>query len=79
MDQVCQYEAGCGGMWQGVGACGRVLGHVAVSEVVAGGQAYSIDGDMWQGWDSVVGCEGMWPGWWQGVGACSRGWGIWQV
>ena len=32
---------GCGCMWQGVGACCRVWGHVA--EVVAG------CGGMWQG------------------------------
>ena len=59
---------------QGVGAFGRVWGHVAGSEVVVGGQAYSIDGDMWQKWDGVVGCEGMW----QGVGECGRGGGrVW--
>ena len=54
-----------------MGACGRVLGHVAGSDVMLGGQAYSIDGDIWQGWDGVVGCGGMW----QGVGACGRGCG----
>ena len=62
-------------MRQGVGACGRVKGHVAGSQVVVGGQAYSIDGDMWQGWDGVVGCEDMWQGVGQGVGACGRVWG----
>ena len=41
-----------------MGACGRVWGHVAGSEVVVGGQAYSIDGDIWQEWDGVVGCRG---------------------
>ena len=34
-------------MKQGVGAFGRVWGHVTGLEVVVGGQAYSIDGDMW--------------------------------
>ena len=47
-----------------MGACGRVWGHVAGSEVLVGGQAYSIDGDIWQEWDGVVGC-----------GACGRVWG----
>ena len=56
-------------MRQGVGACGRVWGHVAGSEVVVGGQANSISGNMWQKWDGVVGCGGMW----QGVGECDRG------
>ena len=49
-------------MWQG-------------SMYVVGGQAYGIDGDMWQGWRHVVGSGCMW----QGVGACdmvgSRVWG----
>ena len=61
-----------------MGACGRVRRHVAGWEVVAGGQAYSIDGDMWQGWDGVEGCGNMW----QGVWACGRVvagcWGMWQ-
>ena len=30
------------------------------SEVLVGGRAYGIDRDMWQGWDGVVGCGGMW-------------------
>ena len=30
--------ASCGGMWQGVGACGRVWGHVAGVMYVVGGQ-----------------------------------------
>ena len=51
-------------MRQGVGACGRVWGHVAGSEVVVWGQANSISGNMWQKWDGVVGC-----------GACGRVWG----
>ena len=42
-----------------------------------------MDGDMWQGWEHVVGCGGMWQGvgthrWWQGVGACRRGLGTWK-
>ena len=39
-----------------------------------------MDGEMWQGWEHVVGCGDMWQGvgdmwhgWWQGVGACGRG------
>ena len=72
-------------VWQGVWACGRVCGHVGGvvvgyggmwqgSGYVVGGQVYSIDGDMWQGWDGVVGCGDMW----QGVGACGRGGGrVW--
>ena len=51
---------GCGGMWQGW-------------MYVVGGQAYSMDSDMWQGWGHVVGCGGMW----QGVGTCHRGRGRW--
>ena len=50
--------AGCGGMWQG-------------SMFVVAGQAYGINGYMWQGWGHVVGSEDMW----QGVGACGRGGG----
>ena len=41
---------------------------------MVGGQAYVMDGDIWQGWRHVVGCGGMW----QGVGACGRGGGrVW--
>ena len=62
---------GCRGMWQGVEACGRgggrVWGHVA--GVVAGSQAYGIDGDIWKGWGHIVECGGMW----QGVGTCGKG------
>ena len=74
-----------------MGAYGRVWGHMVGSEVVVGGQAYSIDGDMWQGWDDVVGCGGMWQGVWAcgrgggrvwghvaGVDVCSRGSGLWH-
>ena len=53
------------GVGQGVGECGRVWGYVVW------GQAYGIDGDMWQGEGHVVGCGGMW----QGVEACGRGGG----
>ena len=34
---VAGVMAGCGGMWQGLG-------------YLVEGQAYGIDGDMWQGW-----------------------------
>ena len=40
--------------WQGEGACGSGLGYTV------GGQAYVMDGDMWQGWGHLVGCGGMW-------------------
>ena len=76
----------CGSVWEnvagivaGCGACGRGWGYVVQ------GQAYDMDGDMWQGWGHVVGCGvcgrvwghvaglgGMWQGWWQDVGACGR-------
>ena len=50
---------GCGDMWQGY---------------VVGGQAYGMDGDMWQEWGHMVGSRGMW----QVVGACGRGGGrVW--
>ena len=39
------HVAGCWGMWQGVGSCGRVLGYVA---------GY---GGMWQGWWQGVGAR----------------------
>ena len=39
--------ARCRGLWQGL-------------MYVVGGQAYGIDGDMWQGWGHVVGSEDMW-------------------
>ena len=45
--------AGCGGMWQGVGACGRcggrVWGMLQGSGYMVGGQAYGMDGDVWLG------------------------------
>ena len=53
--------AGCGGIWQGWG-------------YVVGGQAYGMNGDMWQGKVHMVGCGAMW----QGVGTCGRVWGrVW--
>ena len=62
----CGHVAGCGGMWQGVGACGRVLVNVAGvgagcggmwqgSGNVVRGEAYGMDGNMWWGWGHVVG------------------------
>ena len=49
--------AGCWGIWQGVGACGRggdrVWGHVVGVGVCGRGQAYGTDGNMWWG-------GGMW-------------------
>ena len=50
-------------------------GHMAVVGVCGRGQAYGMDGDMWQGKIHMVGCGGMWQGVGQGVGACGRGWG----
>ena len=71
VDRARQYGAGCG-------ACGRVWGHVAGSEEVLGGQAYSIDRDMLEGWDGVGACGRVWGnvagvmagcgGMWQGLG-----------
>ena len=56
------------------GTCGRVWGMWQGSEYVVGGQAYGIDGDMWQGWGHVAGCGDMW----QDVGTCGRGGGrVW--
>ena len=41
---------------------------------MVGGQAYSMDGDIWQGMVHMVGCGAMW----QGVGTCGRVWGrVW--
>ena len=57
-----------------MGVCGREWGHVAGWMYVVGGQAYSMEGDMWQERGYVVGCGGMWQWWWQGVEACGRGW-----
>ena len=39
---------GGGGMWWGVRACGRVLGHVAVVVEGCGGM-WQVVGGMWQG------------------------------
>ena len=74
------HVAGAGDMWQGLGECGRVWGHVAsvVAECggmlqgwgyVVGGRAYGMDGDMWHGKGHMVWCWGMY----QGVRACDRG------
>ena len=43
-------------------------GHVAGVGVCGRGQAYGIDGDMWQVLGHVAWCGGMW----HGVGACGR-------
>ena len=63
-----------GDIWQGLGTCGRVWGHVA------GG------GSMWQGMEAYGRgwrhMEGLWAygrgrdrDMWQGEGTCSRVWG----
>ena len=58
-------------MWQGVGSCGRVWGHVAggggLSQGI-GAYGRGRGGDMWQGLGHVAGCGDMW----QGVMACGR-------
>ena len=70
---------GPGVSWQGVGACGRVWGHV-----VGGHDLICMDGEHAVIWSPprVVGCGDMWQTgvgtctqnvWWQGVGACGRG------
>ena len=66
------------GSWACGRGGGRVWGHVAGLGYVIGGQAYVMDGYMWQEWSI-----------WQGVEACGRVWrpegalmagcgGIWQ-
>ena len=58
------------------------MGYVAGLGYMVGGQAYGMDGDMWQGWGMlqgveecgrmlrhVAGCGVMW----QGVGASNKG------
>ena len=61
-------------MRQGVGACGRVWGHVAGSEVVVEvslqHRRRHVAGVGWCGrvWGHVAECGGMWQGWWQGSG-----------
>ena len=69
---------GCGGMWQGVGECGRgggrVWGHVAGVRVCSRGSGYGMDGGHVVGVGHVVGYRDMW----QGVGACGKGGGrVW--
>ena len=58
---------GCGGMWQGVGACdrggGRVWGHVTKGE----GMWYGVRPIAWTGHVVKVGHEA-------GVGPCGRVW-----
>ena len=58
-----------------MGSYGRMWGHVAGSEVVVGGQAYSIEGEMWQGWQGMVRCGGMLQGVWACGRVCGRVWG----
>ena len=58
-------------MWQGEGACGRVGGS-------GQGEAYSIDGDMWQGWDGVVGCGACGMVWGHVAGVVAGCGGMWQ-
>ena len=64
MQQGWEHVIGCGGMWQGVAACGRggsrVWGHVAGVKVCGRGSG------LWHGWGHVAGvghingCGGMW-------------------
>ena len=72
---------GCGGMWQGVGACGRGGGRVWRHVTGDGGMWYGVRPIAWTGtcgkggpcgmvWGHVAGCGVMW----QGVGSCGRGW-----
>ena len=55
-------------MWQGVGACGRVWGHMAGADVCGSGSA------LWHRWVhvAVVRIYGRVWGMWQGVGAHGR-------
>ena len=75
---------GCGGMWQGVGACGRCGGRVW--RHMAGVRVCGRGSGLWHGrghmagegtygrvWGYVAGCGHMW----QGVGECGRGGGMW--
>ena len=57
-----------GGIWQVVGGVGYVVG----------GHPCGIDGDMWQGWEHVVGCVGMWQGVGHVVGVVAGCGGMWQ-
>ena len=41
------YVAGPGGMWQGVGACGRVWGHVVGGQTCAWTEKCGRGGNMW--------------------------------
>ena len=93
MWQEWGHMVGSGGMWQGVGACGRgggrgwwqVWGHVAGVRYVVGGQANDMDGDMvgvgacGRVWGHVTGCGECGRVWGHvaGCGACGRGGGMW--
>ena len=74
MWQEWGHVVGCGGMWQGVAACGRgggrVWGHVAGVGYVVGG----VRPMTWMGTcggvgacgrvlGHMAGCGGMWQGW----------------
>ena len=72
------HVAGCGGMWQGVGACGmgggRVWGQVTEIWVCGRGSGLWCSWAHVVGWGHVAGCGGRW----QGVGACGMGGGrVW--
>ena len=66
VDQACQYKAGCGGIWQGVGASGRVGGSGRESGLQH--RWRHVAGVGWCGrvWGHVAGvvagCGGMWQG-----------------
>ena len=80
--RVWAHVAGCGGMWQGVGAGADVCGtrsalwhrwaHVAVV-----GTYGRVLGHVAGVWGHMVGYGGMW----QGLGTCAKGgcrvWGMW--
>ena len=58
-----------GGMWQGVGVCGRVWGHVAGVDVCGRGSGLrhrqghvARVGTCGRVWGYVAGCGGMWQG-----------------
>ena len=78
MDQAHQYEAGYGGMWQGVGACGRDFGR-------GGGRDFGRGGgrDVGRGggrvWRHVagVGVCGKGSGHMAWIGTCGGGGGMW--
>ena len=49
-----------GGMWQGMGACGRVWGPVVGVDVCGRGSGLWHKQGHVAGWGHVVGCEDMW-------------------